>query len=161
MSLLKNSTNLEHLVDWLNANKISSNVKKIEMAIFKFKQKKFESNLKIKLCGKRLYPTESVKYLGVKIDTNLTWQHHVNDLSIKLNRANALLFKIRKYVSLKILRSIYFAIFDSYLSYCCLVWAQNRGTIQQIVILQKRQLELLIFNQGISIPVPYSNKTSS
>ena len=131
------------------------------MAIFKFKQKKFESNLKIKLCGKRLYPTESVKYLGVKIDTNLTWQHHVNDLSIKLNRANALLFKMRKYVSPKILRSIYFAIFDSYLSYCCLVWAQNRGTIQQIVILQKRQLELLIFNQGISIPVPYSNKTSS
>ena len=131
------------------------------MAIFKFKQKKFESNLKIKLCGKRLYPTESVKYLGVKIDTNLTWQHHVNDLSIKLNRANALLFKMRKYVSPKILRSIYFAIFDSYLSYCCLVWAQNRGTIQQIVILQKRQLELLIFNQGISIPVPYSNKTLS
>ena len=81
-----------------------------------------------------IYPTESVKYLGVKIDTNLTWQHHVNDLSIKLNRANALLFKMRKYVSPKILRSIYFAIFDSYLSYCCLVWAQNHGTIQQIVI---------------------------
>ena len=38
-------------------------------------------------------------------------QYHVNDLSIKLNRANALLFKMRKYyVSLKILRSIYFAI---------------------------------------------------
>ena len=39
---------------------------------------------------KRLYPTESVKYLGVKIDTNLTWQHHVDDLSIKLNRGNTL-----------------------------------------------------------------------
>ena len=46
-----------------------------EMIIFKSKQnqKKLESDLKIKLCGKRLYPTESVKYLGVKIDTNLTW----------------------------------------------------------------------------------------
>ena len=95
------------------------------MIIFKSKQKKRESDLEVKLCGKRLYPTESVKYLGVKIDANLTWQHHVNDLSIKLNRANALHFKMRKYVSLKILRSIYFAIFDSYLSYCCLVWAQN------------------------------------
>ena len=84
------------------------------MVIFKSKQKKFEGDLKIKLCGKRLYPTESVKYLGVKIDTNLSWQYHVNDLSIKLNRANALLFKkMRKYVSLKILRSIYFVIFDS------------------------------------------------
>ena len=34
------------------------------------------------------------------------------------------IFKMRKYVNLKILRSIYFAIFDSYLSYCCLVWAE-------------------------------------
>ena len=104
------------------------------MVIFKSKQKKFEGDLEIKLCGRRLYPTESGKYLGVKTDTNLSW--HVSDFSIKLNRANTLLFKMRKYVSLKILRfislkilgSIYFTIFDSYLSYCYLVWAQNRTT---------------------------------
>ena len=46
------------------------------MVIFKSKQKKFEGELKIKSCGKKtmyLYPTkrESVKYLGMKIDTNL------------------------------------------------------------------------------------------
>ena len=108
------NADLKRLANWLNANKISVNIKKTEMVIFKPKQKKFEGDLKIKLCGKRVYPTESVKYLGVKIDANLSWQYHVNDLSIKLNRANALLFKMRKYVSLKILRSIYFAIFDSY-----------------------------------------------
>ena len=61
---------------------------------------------------KRLYPTEGVKYLGVKIDTNFNWQY-VDDLSIELNRLNALLFKMKKYVSFKTLRSIYFAIFDS------------------------------------------------
>ena len=115
------------------------------MVIFKSKQKKFEDDLKIKLCGKRLYPTASVKYLGVKIDTTLRWQYHINDLSIKLNRANALLFKMRKYVSLKILRSIYFAIFDSYLSYCCLVWAQNCSTIQRIIILQKKAIRIINF----------------
>ena len=43
------------------------------MAIFKSKHNKFEGGLKIKLCGKRLYNTESVKYLGVKSDTNLSW----------------------------------------------------------------------------------------
>ena len=33
-----------------------------------------------------VYPTKSViKYLGVKIDINLSWQYHVNDFSIKLN----------------------------------------------------------------------------
>ena len=67
----------------------------------------FEGDFKVRVCGiKRLYLTESVKYLGVKIDTNLSWKCQVNNLSIKLNRANTLHFKIRKNVSAKILRSI-------------------------------------------------------
>ena len=129
----------------MNANIVSLNVKKTEMVIFKSKEKKLEGDLKMKLCGKRLDPTEIVKYLAVKIDTNLNWQHHVNDLLIKLNRANALLFKMKTYVSLKILRSIYFAIFDSYLSYCCLVWAQNFSSIKQILILQKKAVRIINF----------------
>ena len=93
---------------------------------------------KVRLYGKRLYPTESVKYLEVKIDANLNWQCQVNDFSVKLNKANALLFIIRKQVSPKILRSIYLAIFESQLSYCSIVWAQNFRTILQIAILQKK-----------------------
>ena len=50
-----------------------------------------------------------------------------------------------KYFSLKILGSIYFAICDSYLSYYCLVWAQNRVTIQRIVILQKKAVRIINF----------------
>ena len=37
------------------------------MVIFKCKQKKFEGDLKIKLCCKRLYSFESVKNMDVKI----------------------------------------------------------------------------------------------
>ena len=44
-----------------------------KMLIFKSKQNKIEVDLKIKLCGERLYPTENVEYLRVKIDTNLSW----------------------------------------------------------------------------------------
>ena len=58
-------------------NKFLFNAEKAEMVIFQSKQKKFEGDLKIKLCGKRLCPTESVKYQGVKIDTILSWQYHV------------------------------------------------------------------------------------
>ena len=77
------------------------------------------------------------------MDTNLSWQYHVNDLSTKLNRANTFLFKMRKYVSLKILRSIYFAIFDIYLSYCCLSQTQNCSTIQRIIILSKKAIRII------------------
>ena len=62
---LNRLVNADLLVDSLNANKISFNIKKTEMVIFEFEEKEFEGHLKIKLCGKRLYSTESIKYVGI------------------------------------------------------------------------------------------------
>ena len=76
----------------------------------------------------------------------LKWQHHINNLSVKLNRANALLFKIRKFANDKILRFIYFAIFESHLDHCSLVWAQNYNAINCLVILQKKALSTSKFS---------------
>ena len=76
---------LKQLVNCLMKIKFHSMLKKTEIVINKSKQKNFEDNLKVRLYVKRLYPTESVKYLGVKIDANLNWQCQVNDLSVKLN----------------------------------------------------------------------------
>ena len=130
------------------------------MVIFKSKRKKFNDTVKIKLSGKRIYPTASVKYLGVKIDQHLTWQHHINDLSVKLNRANALLFKIRKFVDDKILRSIYFAIFESNLNNCSLVWAQNYNVINRLVIIQKKALRIMNYQPRNSHTSPLFRKAA-
>ena len=92
---------MKNLTAWLNAKKISLNVKKSELVIFKHKKKKLECPIRIKFSRKRLYPFNSTKYLGVKIDENLNWKDHTHDLATKLNRANALLFKIRNYVNFK------------------------------------------------------------
>ena len=50
---------------------------------------------KIRLSGKRLYSSNSIKYLGVRIDRLLHWYDQTNSFAVKLNRANALLLKIR------------------------------------------------------------------
>ena len=39
------NADIKHLSNWLNANKISLNVKKTEMVIFKSKHKKFENQI--------------------------------------------------------------------------------------------------------------------
>ena len=44
---------------------------------------------------------------------------------VKLNRANALLFKIRNLVNSSVFRTLYFAVFESNLNYCSLAWSQN------------------------------------
>ena len=71
---------------------------KTELVIFKH-QKKLDTEIKIKLNRKQLYPSQSVKYLDIKIDQNLNWKDHINDIAVKLNRANALLFKIRNFIN--------------------------------------------------------------
>ena len=45
---------LKNLTNWLNTNKISINVIKTELIIFKYKKKKLECPMKIKLNRKRL-----------------------------------------------------------------------------------------------------------
>ena len=135
---------LKHLVSWLNANKISLNAKDTEMVIFK---------------SERCYPTESVKYLEVKICTNLRWQCQVNDVLIKLNRANTLLFKIIC-VSPKILRYILFAIFKFHLPYCSPVRTQNFRTFQGIVILQKKAVRIIKFQPWNFHTSPLSKQSS-
>ena len=57
-----------------------------------------------------------MKYLGVKIDENLNWKDQTYDIVTKLNRANALLYKIKNYVTFNILKAIYFLIFDSHIN---------------------------------------------
>ena len=88
-------------------------LKKTELVIFKHKNKKLECPIKIKLSRKILYPSKSVKYLGLKIDENLNWKVQTHDIETKLNRANALVYKIKSYVSFNTLKAIYFSIFDS------------------------------------------------
>ena len=48
---------LRKLVNWLKANKISLNASKTEMLIFRHPNKALNYDLKIKLDGKRLYPS--------------------------------------------------------------------------------------------------------
>lgn len=96
-------------------------MKKTETVIFKSKRKRFNGELKIKLNGKILYSTKIVKSFGVKIEENVTCQHHINDLSIMVNRDGTLFFKMKNIVDSNILKSIYFVIFVSHLNYWNLV----------------------------------------
>ena len=134
---------LKNLSNWLKANKISLNVGKTELVLFTSSKKQLDCDLKIKLNGKRLYETDSVKYLGIQIDKRLTWKQHINHAALKLNKANAMLSKLRHVLDIKTLRSVYYAIFESHLCYGSLVWAQNNNSVKRLHLLQKKSLRLM------------------
>ena len=80
----------------------------------------------IKLYRKKLNRTKYLRYLGIEIDENFNWKIHVHDLASKLNRATAVLAKLRHSVNSEILRSNYFAIFHSHLNYVHIAWGLTR-----------------------------------
>ena len=63
-----------------------------------FKSKKVEFDFKNKL-NKIKFPTNSVKLLGNKINKQLNRVDYVNEVTIKPNRANAMLHKVSEFVS--------------------------------------------------------------
>jgi hypothetical protein len=143
----KVNRDLKLLVHWLNANRISLNATKTEYILFHSKSKSLDKNfIKIKINGKRLFPSSSVKYLGVYLDEHLSWPTHINDLQVKLRKANGALSKLRHFVPHETLLNAYFAFFNSHLKYGCQIWGQ--GTLSKhIFILQKIALHIINFSQ--------------
>ena len=69
MILTKKQVNYDlKKVKLVKANKIWLNVGKTELVLFTLCKKQLDCDLKIKLNRKRVYETDSVKYLGIQID---------------------------------------------------------------------------------------------
>ena len=77
------------------------------------KSKSLNSIPFLKLLGKRIYPSPSVKYLGVRLDEHLNWKLYSFGIANKLQRACGALSKLRHYIPLKLLLNVYHAIFSS------------------------------------------------
>ena len=72
-----------------------------------------------------------------------------HSIAVKLNRFDAILLKIRNYVNMKTIRNFYFAIFDSHLSYSCIVWVQNINTVRILISLWKKALRIMNFKDQL------------
>ena len=59
-----------------------------------------------------------------------------------------MLYKIRDFVNANILKSIYYALFESQISYASIIWGQNISTINRLYILQKKALRIINFKES-------------
>ena len=67
---------LSNLSNWLKTNKLSLNIKKTELVLFRPKKLKLDHSFKFKI-DERLIPIHSVKYLGVLIDEHMSWNEQI------------------------------------------------------------------------------------
>ena len=116
---------------WLCANRLSLNTGKTEFIVFRPSRNKTSERLTLKLHHTKLFESSKIKYLGIIIDNKLNWKGHIAELSKKLSRAVGLIYKIRHMCPTAVLRSLYFSLFHSHLSYMVLCF----GVLQINLIL--------------------------
>ena len=132
---------LAYLYDWLCTNRLSLNAGKTEFIIFRPSRNKIDLHITLKLHHTKLVESSKIKYLGLILDNKLNWKHHISELSQKLGHAVGLLYKVRKLCSPSALRSLYFSLFNSHLSYGLVVWGNaSSKDIDKIKSLQRRAI---------------------
>ena len=81
------------------------------------------------------------KFLGVFLDSKLKFDAHITYISSKISKSVGILYRLRDYLPVSNLRSLYFAFINPYLLYCNLVWGGTYYThLDTLVKLQKRAI---------------------
>ena len=121
---------LSNLSNWLKTNKLSLNIKKTKLVLFRPKKLKLDHSFKFKIDGKRLILIHSVKYLGVLLDEHMSWNEQIEQIKLKLNRSIGILNKLRSHENLNTLRIAYYLLFQSHIQYGVQLWSQKNQEIK-------------------------------
>ena len=86
---------LRKLSLWLNANRLALNISKTNFVIFAAKNKPLK-NVTLLLHNKAIEEKDHVKYLGILIDSQLTFKYHITAVAKKISRSTGLMYRIRR-----------------------------------------------------------------
>ena len=102
----------------------------------------------LKLANHRLKRVTEVKFLGVIIDENISWEPQINHLKKKLISSIIVIKRIKQFIPKNEYLKIYNSLFKSHISYCISCWggiSQNR--LKSLFSIQKRCVRLLFVKE--------------
>ena len=113
---------VNQIVDWCQINQLQLNVAKTKTMHFQTKQSQVCALPTVMIGEEIVENTDVFKYLGVLVNENLEWSHHIDACSKKICKGLFVLRRLRSIVDLKTLISIYYAYIFPHLNYGCILW---------------------------------------
>ncbi len=116
---------LEHIHQWLLANKLTLNKDKTEYMIIGSRQRlsNIEIDPTIELGEGKIKRVKHSKTLGIIIDDQLLWKKQVETTVSKVSKGIGMLRRIKSCVPKRTLIKVYNAIILPHFDYCSLVWS--------------------------------------
>ena len=106
----------------------------------------YEINSQVSFGNRKIATAQSLKFLGLTVDTTLTRKNHIGELTSRLSKACYAIRSIKPFMSLDTLRSTYFLYVHSDVSYGIIFWGSSFHS-EEIFKIQKR-INRIIMNSS-------------
>jgi hypothetical protein len=144
-SLVHNSRTVVDLFNqWCCNCNLKLNMQKSKL--MHFSHRKICETPLIKANGAAIEKVLTIKFLGIHLSENVTWDVHIEHLRNKLSGICYLLRQLKLYTSRPVLLSVYYAEFYSRINYSILSWG-SPPLSQTIFRLQKRAIRIIAGKQ--------------
>ena len=136
---------LEHISDFFKANQLKLNAQKTKMVIFRKKRLPLNhQDMNVYLEGVKLSHDDSAEFLGITIDSTLSWDKHCSNIANKISRNNGMLNRVKHMLPPCSLRLLYHSFIQPHIQYGIPAWggcsAQNK---KRVVSIQKRAIRTI------------------
>ena len=96
--------------------------------------------LTFKIDNINIEQVDEFNFLGLTLDTSLTWKKHVNKIANKCSRITGVLNKLKYVLPLDIKKLLYNSLILSHINYCITVWGYKGS---QILRIQKKAVQII------------------
>ena len=149
--VLQETANKELLkVDtWFKCNKLSLNINKTNYIIFRStKNTSKVENTCLSINGHVIEKVKSTKFLGVELDEFINFKRHTHQLLNKLSKYVGLFYKIRHFLPLSTLLTLYKSLFEPHITYCNIIWCNTYPShLLKLQSLQKKIIRAISWSK--------------
>jgi hypothetical protein len=155
----KVNTELSKISTWFKLNKLSLNIKKTNFMFFNNKQKPTDPTPDINIDNVKIEKVDQTKFLGVIINSKLTWDDHIRTVIQKMQKNIGIIFRIRQKIPTNILLLLYQTLVHPYIEYCNIIWAIRPGIfLNKLIVCQKRAIRTITFSHFNAHTAPLFRK---
>ena len=130
------------LQDWFYCNKLTLSIPKCSYIIFRGRKKDLPIDLPVlRLNGIAIEKVECVRYIGVMLDSFLSYKQHVDSICTKLSRLFGVFTHLRHKIPQTYARQIYYSTIFPHVNYCLEIYGSCVPKIMKT--LQTKQNSLM------------------
>ena len=138
---------LQKINEWFEANKLSLNVEKTKYSLFHKPSRRDDLPLllpKLLIKKHKVERVESIKFLGVLLDENLSWKDHIKYIENKVAKNIGLLYRAKLFLDKNSLLTLFYSYIHTYSNHANLSWGStNRTNLKKLLSQQKHAVQII------------------